>query len=267
MKNTTFKKKALLSSVAMLLVAIVALGSATFAWFTQNPSVEANGLSLQASTAAGLQILSNSEKALGEDFKTATILNAKDIEGTIATDPDGVTIGNPVSFDYAAESGITFRTTSAASEGNYAKADDAQITGGTASYSEQIYLRTSIAGDPLTVTKASVTITPSTKTDNGTSLAPAIRVMLVTADGDVIGTWSTDGTANKYLTSAGVSSDVYTDAKANGAQATTSIDVDYSGTDYVTAYVWLDGEDDQCYTANVKNLKEIVESINITFAL
>ena len=40
MTNTKFRKRALLSSVAMLLVAIVALGSATFAWFnTQNSAV------------------------------------------------------------------------------------------------------------------------------------------------------------------------------------------------------------------------------------
>ena len=36
------KKRALISSVAMLLVAIIALGTATFAWFTDNASTGVN---------------------------------------------------------------------------------------------------------------------------------------------------------------------------------------------------------------------------------
>ena len=38
------KKRALISSVAMLLVAIIALGTATFAWFTQNTQASADEL-------------------------------------------------------------------------------------------------------------------------------------------------------------------------------------------------------------------------------
>lgn len=52
----SFRKKALLSSVAMLLVATVAVGSATFAWFTNSTSATANNLSLKASSSKGLQV-------------------------------------------------------------------------------------------------------------------------------------------------------------------------------------------------------------------
>ncbi len=54
MKNT--RKKMLLSSVAMLLVALVALGSATYAWFTINKEVTADTMVVNAATTAGLQI-------------------------------------------------------------------------------------------------------------------------------------------------------------------------------------------------------------------
>ena len=50
------RKKILLSSIAMLLVALVALGSATFAWFTINKVVEANTINVQANVAKGLVI-------------------------------------------------------------------------------------------------------------------------------------------------------------------------------------------------------------------
>jgi hypothetical protein len=61
MKNTTFRKKALLSSVAMLLVALVALGSATFAWFSSNKVVTADGMDVKAAAAKGLQISNKNE--------------------------------------------------------------------------------------------------------------------------------------------------------------------------------------------------------------
>ena len=56
MTNTKFRKRALLSSVAMLLVALVALGSATFAWFVDSPLADAKGLSAKAETSTGLLI-------------------------------------------------------------------------------------------------------------------------------------------------------------------------------------------------------------------
>ena len=56
MTNTKFRKRALLSSVAMLLVALVALGSATFAWFTQNTSATANNLYATTVKASSLKI-------------------------------------------------------------------------------------------------------------------------------------------------------------------------------------------------------------------
>ena len=43
--KTTSRKRLLISSVAMLLVAMLALGTATFAWFTQNTSATANEFS------------------------------------------------------------------------------------------------------------------------------------------------------------------------------------------------------------------------------
>lgn len=55
MKQTS-RKKVLLSSVAMMMVATVSLGSATYAWFTNNTVVNANGMKVKASAAQGLQI-------------------------------------------------------------------------------------------------------------------------------------------------------------------------------------------------------------------
>lgn len=58
MKKTqkSFRKKALLSSLSMLLVSTVAVGSATFAWFTSNKTVTADKMQVKAAAATGLQI-------------------------------------------------------------------------------------------------------------------------------------------------------------------------------------------------------------------
>lgn len=50
------RKKILLSSIAMLLVALVALGSATFAWYITNARVDATQTQFSAASADGLVI-------------------------------------------------------------------------------------------------------------------------------------------------------------------------------------------------------------------
>lgn len=62
------RKRALISSVAMLLVAMIALGTATFAWFTSNPNATATGLQLKATAAKGLVIQTESRNAVQPTF-------------------------------------------------------------------------------------------------------------------------------------------------------------------------------------------------------
>ncbi len=66
MKNTKSRKKMLISSVAMLLVALVALGSATYAWFTVSKTVTAENINVKAVATAGLEI----SKDDGNDYDT-----------------------------------------------------------------------------------------------------------------------------------------------------------------------------------------------------
>lgn len=56
MTNTKFRKRALISSVAMLLVAIVALGSATFAWFNTQNSATAQTITAQTTKGSDITL-------------------------------------------------------------------------------------------------------------------------------------------------------------------------------------------------------------------
>lgn len=56
--KTTSRKRLLISSVAMLLVAMLALGTATFAWFTTYTTTQATGISVQTSKKSLLLVSS-----------------------------------------------------------------------------------------------------------------------------------------------------------------------------------------------------------------
>lgn len=60
-KHLLTKKRALISSVAMLLVAIIALGTATFAWFTQNTRSYADQIKVKTSKVSSL-VLSKQDR-------------------------------------------------------------------------------------------------------------------------------------------------------------------------------------------------------------
>ena len=56
--KTKSRKRLLISSVAMLLVAMLALGTATFAWFTTDTTTQAKGISVQTSKKSLLLVSS-----------------------------------------------------------------------------------------------------------------------------------------------------------------------------------------------------------------
>lgn len=79
--NSKAIKRQLLAAIAMVLVAAIALGSSTYAWFVASGSVEAKGMKVQAQAESGLLIRgvsfdSAQNKWVGDDW--ATSANARD---------------------------------------------------------------------------------------------------------------------------------------------------------------------------------------------
>lgn len=91
----SMKKKALLSSVSMLMVATVAIGSATFAWFTTNPTANAEGLKMKATAAKGLVIHTESNP-LTNSWRHTDYLNSNNTGSGTSTSSRTL---DPVSFD------------------------------------------------------------------------------------------------------------------------------------------------------------------------
>lgn len=278
MKNTTFRKKALLSSVCMLLVALVALGSATFAWFTSNPNAEAAGLALKTTAASGLVIRTETDTNWTHNAKFDAVQDGTDSNNVpvFKANPE-IRDLQPVSQN---QTDSSFVTTSAAKASEFGRETDPEKASITAApdgtfYAEKVYFRLSDgskAADNAEIDLTGVTITGAANA----SMIGCIRVAVADMTGKVIATYATNTTnANGVLGSDGTQGNftkletttgtkkeaVYTGALTVNSNITTA--------PYVTVYAYLDGQDKECFSDNVGtiNAAQIVTGITVNFAL
>lgn len=290
MKNTKSRKKMLMSSVAMLLVALIALGTATFAWFAANPYADASGLKLKTTASTGLVARTDSDTEWSHN--ALLYCNGKTGANKAAlTDPFNL---NPVSQEQTAEKADTFYTVVAKDAGAY-DADTSQDMGtgskttwtaasgendGSFSkadvYQENVYFRLSDGSDAASATTKEVkinkvTITPKAGIAADDSMQNAIRVAIVDSSKNLLGTYALD-TATTHVDGT-MHPTSETDLKpakgtfdpplvasvAADATFATSVSTGITGlttnstnlTKYVTVYVYLDGQDKLTYSNKV----------------
>ena len=276
MKNTKFRRRALVSSVAMLLVALVALGSATFAWFSADPNAHTSSLTLKATSSTGLLIQSASEKGIDPNWWTHTaVLNAaeKAANGQSMTPSGSKSIG-AASQDASTGTNKGIYRVDAASDGASAADTDKAVTvAGTGDmFEERLYLKVTGA-ESANVQLAKVDAT----TVGTTNLAKAIRIAVLKSDGTVLGIWKPSGaTDNTYLTgtatkfsSAVVSDSAYSGKVFGSAQTIGLGSIGNNGEDYVTVRVFLDGQDAQVYSLNIAqaDLSSVVSNVVLDFTI
>lgn len=243
MTNTTFKRRALLSSVAMLLVALVALGSATFAWFVSDPTAKADGLAMKTTTSTGLvidvQYDGNTTFTHDEDLNVLPANSGTSpYTEVVAMSPASMTstgamktVEADASTGYIGKSGATIST-----------ADT------TTYYTETIDCKTT-DGSAATITKATVTFTEAA---SAPTIKAAFRVALL--DGNtILATWAPAAGTKRFIddgVSTYPSSAVATTRSvvASGSQQTVSVAISAASTKTLTLVAYLDGEDDQCYS-------------------
>ncbi len=188
---TKSRKRMLLSSIAMLLVALVALGSATFAWYFTNTTVTASTTTFKASTSDGLEIS-----------------HTKATWGTSVTDLvgyDGAKVLTPASFNY----------------GNFAADDttsDNTMIGGTGKSSAYDLSTLNTAGlqdvavtngsyflvDTFYVASSSNTAQTATFTITGQAIADSYLNVAVFVDNALVAVYTTDdATSTEKVTKTG----------------------------------------------------------------
>jgi len=92
MKTKNMRKKALVSSIAMLLVAVIALGGATYAWFSTNQTATATGVSLKSGEQTSLLFgASTADKDVIDDWSSNYDLSTTQLTVVPVSSIDGST--------------------------------------------------------------------------------------------------------------------------------------------------------------------------------
>ena len=249
----TSRKKMLLSSIAMLLVALVALGSATYAWFSVSKTVSADGMQVQAIAAAGLEISNTSATS---KYNTTVTFGQSGTPVTL----------KPVSWDGDTTNGFI-------PDGNVASPGGAY----TGAFKSAGSMSPATSGDPSTGSNNYVSVYDvwvRSAAENGARAAHTVsaKVTITGANASFARVKLVDGSTTKgiYADAADASASV---VKAAGSTKSTyeltahETDVAVTGTDTTATgkafklYVWFDGEDDAC----VDTAKNAVANVKIEF--
>ena len=236
------KKRALISSVAMLLVAIIALGTATFAWFTQNTQATADKLSVKTIKASELQV-SKAEGGWSDqihyDYMGKVLKPASSVDGKVWT------------------------AAVAAKNDSYAAGEATDISSDLSSYvfKDQLNVRNNGKAGV-----ENVKIKFSFNENEGGGQGKYARLALVEArdkapNSDLIGTFKdnvyaaaadsaeafVDSTKATEIVTAKPGADAEFDVGALTASGTTG------SVKYYNLYVWFEGQDTDCKDVNGGN--------------
>ncbi len=249
----SFRKKALLSSVAMLLVAAVAVGSATFAWFTQNDSATASGINLQTMRGSSLKVSS-----LNNDWASSINYNKGQTDDKFKMYPASTADGVSWFHTHAAAAG-NFTSTTAEIEnvsdnenGHYYFADMLNVqcpADGANNYEDIKIVLTNFSGN--------VSGNPQKNTYTKIALVEVQSKEVHTPKGDVSFVDSVYGNDNEEYqaikdsnrgAAGGYTTPITTKAITN---STTSLVSPFSlspGEEkYFMLYIWFEGQDKNCY--------------------
>ena len=259
------KKRTLLVSTAILLVAIMALATASFAWFTAGTTATAKALSITTTAGTSLQIMGNRDTNFS-DTGTSWFATSGDANSPVSLAP-------ATSFD-----GKTF-----AKLGSTAKVPSESFA--TATHSDGTALLGSdldtIASGDIAGYVASTTFTLK----NTSTSAVNVRVASLTIDGayDIKNSLRVAITvgANTYVysladpattvgkyngTSWELDDMVYTQKGAAGVGANIITGLTSASNQAITVAVWIEGQDANCTTTKAVTLGGNDLSINIGFA-
>lgn len=232
--NTKSLKKQLAAAIAMLLVAVVALGSASYAWFVTNNTVKATASTISAQSNAAFMVIKYGATAIDSDLTA-----------------DSATIGKTPLYP------AQWNTTDAKFETAYAqtvgaatmKADTLTEVGepATAVTKEYAVVNTfNISAKGTNLTKLKVAGASISANAGNTELDNALRVLVVSPTAWVL--CDKDG----IVASKG-------DAGVLGDTITAGEDTE------VKMYVFYDGNEDEIYTNNLANLKDASAKITVEF--
>lgn len=248
--DTKALKKQMGAAIAMVLVAAVALGSATFAWFVSNNSVTATTTNISAQSNSAYLVINNA--AAGKTSKTSSTsasaseqptntklyptqwANTFDASGAEATDGNG---------KYQFESAYASTKDAAAEKPGTRFAVGDPEAAAKLAYTLANTFHIGTGGYDGTFTNLKVTSVTLNNTENS-KLSGAMRVLVKCGDQWVV--WK-----NNERVAGAENSVIKADEITKDADAT------------VQVYVFYDGSDTNVFTTNLEELKDC--GVTVTF--
>lgn len=235
-KHLLTKKRALISSVAMLLVAIIALGTATFAWFTKNTRSYADQIQVKTSKVSSL-VLSKKDRA---NWQSHIQYGVKD------------RVMYPASSSNGSDWFYANASDAASGEVDNTSIKDAKGEGVTTAdyvFDDELNIKNSGA---VKVTNVKITF----KLQGENSDYARVALVPIGVDGSAITTDGTFGTGTVYGKKATPYQPISSLAGDLGASITPSTkyevnvpDLDVDQAAYYKLYVWFEGQDVDCIDA------------------
>ncbi len=248
--DTKALKKQMGAAIAMVLVAAVALGSATFAWFVSNNTVKATTSKISAqSNAPFLKI----DKTAITEGSTTSISYAEDADVKLYPAQVVKNTDNKALFKSAYASAATVTTELTNSRYDVGDAANA-VTGGFAiKKSFKIGTADAKAGSFKNLKVAGVELT-----SKGTEgLEDALSILVVCGDNWAVYKKSADGTVlTEYKDKVSAAGNNTDGVLADTIAANSSVDVD--------VYVFYDGSETNVYTNNLDKLTAIGATVSFT---
>lgn len=248
--DTKALKKQMGAAIAMVLVAAVALGSATFAWFVSNNTVKATTSKISAqSNAPFLKI----DKTAITDGSTTSISYAEDADVKLYPAQVVKNTDNKALFKSAYASAAT--ATTELTNSRYDVGDAAAAVTGEFAIKKSFKIGTADAkaGSFKNLKVAGVELT-SKGTDG---LEDALSILVVCGDNWAVYKKSADGTVlTEYKDKVSAAGNNTDGVLADAIAANSSVDVD--------VYVFYDGSETNVYTDNLNKLTAIGATVTFT---
>ena len=243
--DTKALKKQMGAAIAMVLVAAVALGSATFAWFVSNNEVTAKTTGVKAQSNTAFMSIEYKTTAVGSKTTQSETWAINTENNVTALYPAEVQTGDDGAPKFVTAYGTA--TDNGAKKGDFIPVGDAtKAVTDQYAIGEANNYNISSAGVDLTDLKID-RVDVSTGADKG--LMNAIRVLVVGPD-----SWQVWGPGTDAKTGLKLQ-------KAGGAALATKVEKDKDT--QLSVYVYYDGNDAAVNTANLTN---ILESVGVTIS-
>lgn len=260
MKTRLFtRKRALISSVAMLLVAMVALGTATFAWFTKSSSATAGGVTVRTVKASDLKIqnsksgwvdsfsygfddtLKPASSANGADWFTA---EAKEKDKYNAADVNATDISSKI--DWAVKTANSNGTATATNTNGYVFKEQLNIKNEGDAAINNVKIKFSLAG--------AVAMTTGRNYLRVAVVPVSSRGADPTADDFNDGVYAGgNDTAAAFTNISKATSTVTATSAAGTAEVSVANKLTKNEEKFFNIYVWFEGQDTDCYDLNAGN--------------